>query len=87
MAEADDEAHLEFAARHKLALITKDAGFRSRHFTWLATGKIHTGIFFCADRHIAATGKIVNSCYAYAELLENEVGTLEDIQNEFFDIP
>lgn len=83
MAEADDEAHLSYAADHNLALITKDAGFRTRHFNWVAQGKSHAGIFFCADRNIAATGKIVNSCYAYAELIENGVGELSDIQNEF----
>jgi predicted nuclease of predicted toxin-antitoxin system len=86
MAEADDEAHLMYAAQTSLALITKDAGFRARHFQWLSQGKDHYGIFFCADRHIAAIGTIVNACLAYAQLIENGAGTLDDIQNEFFDI-
>lgn len=86
MAEADDEAHLEYAARNHLALITKDAGFRSRHFDWLSQGKNHHGIFFCADRHVAAIGKIVNACYAYSQLIEEGAGTLDDIKNEFFNI-
>lgn len=30
--------------------------------------------------------KIVKACSTYAELIETEAGTLEDIQNEFFDI-
>ena len=86
LAEADDETHLAYAARNNLALITKDAGFRSRHFDWLSEGKGHHGIFFCGDRHIAAIGTIVNACYAYAQLIENNAGTLDDIKNEFFDI-
>ena|SRR5579859_2627264 len=86
LAEADDESHLEYAAQHQLALITKDAGFRLRHFEWLSQGKNHQGIFFCADRHLAAVGKIVNACYTYAQLIEEGAGTLKDIQNEFFDI-
>lgn len=86
LAETDDETHLEYAAQNNLALITKDAGFRARHFLWLSQGKSHNGIFFCADRHIAAIGKIVNACYAYAQLVEEGAGTLDDIMNEFFDI-
>lgn len=76
MAEADDEAHLNYAAQNRLALITKDAGFRLRHFRWLREGKNHCGIFFCADRHIAAIGKIVTVCYGYAQLIEESVGNL-----------
>ena len=86
MAEADDEAHLVYATENQLALITKDAGFRARHFRWLNENKEHGGIFFCADRHIAAIGKIVNGCNAFYKLIEEGAGTLDDIKNEFFDI-
>src|SRR5260221_11976994 len=86
LAQADDETHLVYAAQHNLALITKDAGFRSRHFQWLSEERNHHGIFFCAKRHVSAIGEIVNACYAYAQLVEQDAGTLEDIQNEFFDI-
>jgi predicted nuclease of predicted toxin-antitoxin system len=86
MAEVDDETHLVYAAENQLALITKDAGFRARHFNWLSQGKHHTGIFFCADRHVAAVGKIVNGCYAYAELIEQGAGSLDDIKDEFFNL-
>ncbi len=86
LAEADDQTHLEYAARNNLALITKDAGFRSRHFQWLSQGKDHHGIFFCADRRTAAIGTIVTTCYAYAQLVEEGAGTLDDIKNGFFDI-
>lgn len=86
LAEVDDEMHLTFAAQHQLVLITKDEGFRRRHFDWLSDGKTHSGIFFCSDRHVAAIGKIVKACLDYAELIEIDAGTLEDIQNEFFDI-
>lgn len=84
--EADDETHLTYAAQNGLALITKDAGFRLRHFQWLNDGKDHCGIFFCADRQDAAIGTIVNACYVYASLIEEGAGTLDDIKNEFFDI-
>lgn len=86
MATADDETHLEYAARNKLSLITKDADFRTKHFEWLSQGKGHYGIFFCADRRIAAIGTIVKACSAYSALLEQGAGTLDDIRNEFFDI-
>ena len=86
MAEAEDEEHLSYASQNQLALMTKDAGFRLRHFQWLSAGKEHSGIFFCADRHIAAVGKIVIACYAFAQLIEEGAGTLDDIKNEFFDI-
>jgi predicted nuclease of predicted toxin-antitoxin system len=86
MAEADDEAHLEYASNNGLALVTKDAGFRARHYDWLAQEKQHSGIFFCADRHHAAIGLIVKACLSYAKLVEEGAGTLDDIRNEFFDI-
>ena len=86
MAEAKDVSYLEYAAQHGLALITKDADFCSLHFEWLSQGKDHHGIFFCADRQSAAIGKIVNACTSYSQLIENGIGTLNDIRNEFFDI-
>ena len=86
MAEAEDESHLVYAAGHGLALITKDAGFRDRHFQWIAEHRSHGGIFFCADRHAAAIGKIVRNCYSFAQLIEQGVGTLQDIQDTFFEI-
>jgi len=86
LAEADDETHLRYAAEHQIALITKDAGFRLRHFNWIGQGRTHYGIFFCSNRQAASIGQIVNICAAYAELLEQGAGTLADVQNEFFDI-
>jgi hypothetical protein len=86
MAAVDDEVHLEYAARNDLALITKDAGFRLRHFEWLSHAKQHSGIFFCADRHHTAIGLIVKVCYAFHQLIAEGAGTLDDIRNEFFDI-
>jgi predicted nuclease of predicted toxin-antitoxin system len=86
MAEAIDEAHLDYAAQNHLSLITKDVGFRLRHFEWLIEGKNHYGIFFCADRHIAAIGTIVNACHEYHQLIEKGAAILDDIKNEFFDI-
>jgi predicted nuclease of predicted toxin-antitoxin system len=86
MAEADDEAHLEYAAQNSLALITKDEGFRARHFHWLSEGKNHKGIFFCGDRQTAVIGKIVNACETYHKLIVSGAGQLDEIENEFFDI-
>jgi hypothetical protein len=43
MAEADDESHLTYAAENGLALITKDAGFRSRHFSGCVTERLIMG--------------------------------------------
>lgn len=86
LAEADDETHLRFASENDLALITKDEGFRARHFRWLKEDRSHAGIFFCNDRNLAAIGKIVNDCFAYHQLIEQGVGSLDDIKNSFFDI-
>ena len=86
LAEADDEEHLEYAAEHGLALITKDFGFRSRHFRWMEESKKHSGIFYCNDRNNSAIGKIVKECLLYVELIDEEAGTLVDIENQFFEI-
>jgi predicted nuclease of predicted toxin-antitoxin system len=86
MATADDETHLLYATEHQLTLITKDADFRAKHFEWMSQDRSHHGIFFCAERHTAAIGKIVNACYEFAQLIESGAGTLEDIKNEFYDI-
>lgn len=86
LAEADDETHLQYAAENQLVLITKDAGFRARHFQWISQEQTHYGIFFCADRNVASIGKIVNVCYAFAQLIEQGAGTMDDIKNQFFDI-
>lgn len=86
MATADDEAHLIYAREHQLCLVTKDAGFRARHFRWLEDGKSHYGIFYCKDRNIASIGKIVTTCYEFFQLIEAGAGTIDDIWNEFFEI-
>jgi hypothetical protein len=75
----------EYAASQPRARYER-CGLPALHFRWLSEGKVHHGIFFCADRHIAAIGEIVNTCYAYYRLIEEGAGTLEDIQNEFFEI-
>lgn len=86
MAEADDEAHLEYATEHELALITKDFGFRARHFRWLSEDKVHHGIFYCQNRQSPAIGLIVNACFEYYTFVEDEAATLDEIKNQFFDI-
>jgi hypothetical protein len=77
---------LQYAAANGLAPVTKDEGFRARHFRWVGKEKQHCGIFFCADRQISAVGQIVNVCYAFAELIEGGAGTLDDLNNRFVDI-
>jgi predicted nuclease of predicted toxin-antitoxin system len=86
MATASDEAHLTYAIELGHALITKDADFRNLHFQYMAEERQHTGIFFCADRYHAAIGRIVKTCAEYAQLLEEGIGTLEDIHNRLIEI-
>lgn len=86
LAEVDDEIHLTYAAENQLVLVTKDIGFRLRHFQWLSQGKNHSGIFFFSDRQLAAIGQIVNACYAYYRLIEEGAGNLDHIQNQIFDM-
>jgi len=86
MAEADDEAHLEYAANNGFVLITKDEGFRARHFRWISEEKPHKGIFYCGERQTAAIGEIVSACTTYYEIIESGAGEVTEIENEFFDI-
>ena len=44
MAEAADEAHLEYAARAGRVMITQDADFAMLHRRWLQGGHSHAGI-------------------------------------------
>lgn len=85
LSEADDETHLQYAAENQYILVTKDRGFRDRHFKWLAEGKEHSGIFFFKGGHQASIGQIVNFCRENAELVEGGAGTLDDFKNNFID--
>ncbi|MDX2161399.1 MAG: DUF5615 family PIN-like protein [bacterium] len=44
MAEAADEAHLDYAARAGRVMITQDADFAMLHTRWLQDGRTHAGI-------------------------------------------
>ena len=85
LSEADDETHLEYAANHQRILVTKDRGFRDRHFRWIAESKDHYGIFFFKGGHEASIGQIVNFCRENAELVEGGAGTADDFKNLFID--
>jgi predicted nuclease of predicted toxin-antitoxin system len=86
LAEADDETHLKYAANDGRILVTKDEGFRQRHFRWLHEEMEHAGIFFCSNRQHAAIGTIVKACREFSQLVEEGAATLDDIRNKFFDI-
>ncbi len=86
LAAADDETHLQYATDHELALITKDGDFRTIHFYWMSAGRNHRGIFFCAERNSSAIGSIVADCLVFYRLVEEGIGTVDEIANEFFEI-
>lgn len=44
MAEASDDAHLEFATREDRVMITQDADFANLHVRWNEIGREHAGI-------------------------------------------
>lgn len=85
LSEADDETHLQYAANNQCILVTKDRGFRNRHFRWLADGKEHWGIFLFKGGHEASIGVIVNFCRENAELIDGGAGTINDFKNTFID--
>lgn len=85
LSEADDETHLQYAADNQYILVTKDRGFRERHFKWLADGKEHYGIFLFKGGHQASIGQIVNFCRENAELVAGGAATWEDFKNTFID--
>lgn len=50
MAEAADEAHLEFATGEGRILISQDADFAALHIQWQQTGRKHAGIMRLAPK-------------------------------------
>jgi predicted nuclease of predicted toxin-antitoxin system len=88
LAEADDETHLEFAAREGRILVSFDKGFRTRAFEWLANGKNHAGIFLCKSnlQRERGIGIIVNTCHFYWETVEAAAATVDEFYNQVFDI-
>ncbi len=65
MDNATDEEHLEYASENHLSVVTKDIDFRTLHFQWLAQGKTHFGVFYCANCQVGIIGRIVNECITY----------------------
>ncbi len=48
-----DEEHLDYATRHRLALVTKNPGdFRTLHQHWQALGRTHGGILLIYQDNI-----------------------------------
>jgi hypothetical protein len=87
LADAEDESHLTYASENHLMLVTKDADFRDLHFQWLAEGKHHAGILFFKQRQAPTIGEIVKECLAYALLIREGVGKLEDdIDNRYIEV-
>lgn len=80
MAEADDEAHLEYATENGFAIITKDDDFLTSH----RQGKEHHGIFYCPHRNIPAIGLIVTKCSEYYDMIELGAATIDEISNQVF---
>ena len=85
LSEADDETHLQYAADNERILVTKDRGFRDRHFRWMGENRDHYGIFLFKGGHEAFIGQIVNFCRENAELVAGGAGTPDDFRNSFID--
>lgn len=80
--DATDIEHLEYAAQHGLAIVTKDSDFPILHKGWMDEGRKHCGIFFCPYRNEPAIGTIVTACLFYFRAIEEDAANLEDdIQN------
>jgi predicted nuclease of predicted toxin-antitoxin system len=87
LADVDDKSHLTYASENHLMLVTKDADFRDLHFQWLTDGKNHAGILFFKQRQSPTIGEIVKECLAYALLIREGVGKLEDdIDNQYIEV-
>jgi hypothetical protein len=55
-----DSQHLQYAAQHRLALVTADgADFSELHWQWLAFGQEHAGIVLVRQR--TAIGELIRS--------------------------
>lgn len=85
LSEAADEVHLQYAADNGRILVTKDRGFRDRHFRWISENRNHAGIFLFKGGHEAFVGHIVNFCRENAELVAEGAGTPDDFRNSFVD--
>lgn len=82
LADASDVTHLEYAAQHRLSLITKDEDFLVLHRQWTRDRRQHAGIFFCRKRFVPAIGEIVTTCAEYHALIETGAGIDEDVHNQ-----
>ena len=89
MAEADDEAHLEYAAQENRVLITVDKGFRDRAFQRLADGRNHSGIILVHPdlQGNAGIGTIVEWCLFFFEAVREGAANISDFRNHFYSIP
>lgn len=87
MAEAEDEALLNYAVQGKRALVSMDEDFQGWHFRWLEASKAHCGIFKISHdlEGEGGIGQIVKELFAYYELVEVGAATLEnDIYQQLF---
>ena len=82
MEDSDDEELFEYAIAHERTMLTKDDDFLALHRQWELVQREHFGIFYCPYRDRPAIGLIVKACREYHNLIEDEVGTHDDIKNE-----
>ncbi|MAS37020.1 MAG: hypothetical protein CL610_23675 [Anaerolineaceae bacterium] len=83
MAEASDEAHLEYAANTERVLISADQDFLRLHRRWLDANKKHYGIFFCLN-HLQGShgiGTIVEECAFYFDAVHAGAASIEEFEN------
>lgn len=85
--KADTEL-LEYAALNGYALLSMDDDVTRLHTQWLREGRHHAGIFYAPMSQFqgeAGIGPIVQTCAAFAELIEGDAGTLErDIYDQLY---
>ncbi len=84
MAEADDEAHLEYSTREGRILVTVDKGFRDRAFSWIAEGREHGGVIIVHPelQGNSGIGSIVNWCRFFCDAVANEAARLDEFRNQ-----
>jgi hypothetical protein len=81
MKNASDSELLEYATEHGYVLLSMDDDVTRLDAQWREAGKQHTGIFFAPMAQFhgqSGIGAIVTFCVEWAELMEDETGTLED---------
>ena len=89
MAEASDEAHLEYATEQGRILLTVDKGFRDRAFNWLAQGRKHGGVIIIHPdlQGLAGIGQIVSWCHFFHQAVELGAASEDEFKDKVNYIP